>query len=81
MKVLFVTHCTTMLGANRSMLQLIVELRTKGVEVTVLLPSSVYNNEQNDLTSELEKRNIPYIEAPIYRMKHPNRWKSIPYYL
>jgi hypothetical protein len=38
MRVLFVTHYTALLGANRSMLQLMKELRDKGVDVAALIP-------------------------------------------
>lgn len=65
------------MGANRSMLQLIIELRRLRVEPTVLLPIS--HNELG-LIEELEKNNIPYIEAPIRWIKHPSIWKVVPNY-
>lgn len=78
MKVLFITHYSAMLGANRSMLQLIIELKKWEVEPTVLLPTP---KEDSDLKNELIKRGIPYIEAPIRWIKHANKWKVLPNYL
>ncbi len=57
MRVLFVTHYTALLGANRSMLQLMKELRDKGVEVAALIPN--YDSDKG-LRMELERASIPY---------------------
>lgn len=78
MRVLFVTHYTALLGANRSMLQLILELREYGVESTVLLPESF---DKTGLIEELQKNKIPYIEAAIRSIKHSSFWKVFPNYL
>lgn len=78
MKVLFITHYSAMFGANRSMLQLIIELKEKGVESTVLLPTP---KDNSDLKNELEKERIPFIEVPIRWIKHPDVKKTIANYL
>lgn len=80
MDVLYVTHYTNLLGANRSLLQLIIELRELGVNPTVLLPPPSNNNGPT-LQNELTKANIPYIEAPLRMIKHYQRWKTIANYL
>ncbi len=67
-RVLFVTHCVSMAGANRSMLQLIKELRDDyGVFPFVLLPES-YGCD-NTLKHYLEQENIRYKESKIVNFK------------
>lgn len=81
MKVLFVTHCTPMAGANRSMLQLILELRDNyGVEPFVLLP--VYYGQNRSLKDNLIDNGIPYKESFIRFFKKTDhsvytRWDTI----
>lgn len=74
MKVLFVTHYNDMLGANRSMVQLIRELMAKGVDPTVLLPPRS-KSDKPDLGDYLSKLQIPFVEAPIRIAKHNVNWK------
>ncbi len=69
-KVLFVTHYRELYGANNSLLQLILELRMKGVVPTVLLPDYEIKPD-NDLGIELDKSGIKRIEAQITFDKHP----------
>lgn len=76
MRVLYVTHYTEMLGANRSMLQLIIELRERGVVPTVLLPVQG-RNFKSELRDLLIQHKIECIEAPIRMVKHPVAWKSV----
>lgn len=76
MKVLFVTHYGEMLGANHSMLQLMIELKQKGVETTVLLPNGI-GNYKSPLVVNLEKEGIPYIYSPIRIVKHPSTLKVL----
>jgi glycosyltransferase involved in cell wall biosynthesis len=57
MRVLFVTHYTALLGANRSMLQLMKELRDKGVEVAALIPRGP---GENDMANELSREGITH---------------------
>ncbi len=72
-KVLFVTHYRELLGANNSLLQLILELRDMGIIPTVLLPD--YEIQAgNDLGLELDKHGIEHREAKIRFDKHPD-WK------
>lgn len=80
MKILYVTHYRDLLGANRSLLQLILELRDKGVEPTVLMPYAL-NDEKPDFADALKKENIPYIEAPLRGFKHNIAWRAIPAYM
>lgn len=75
-KVLFVTHYKELYGANRSLLQMILELREKGVDPTVMLPSYGNASPGNNLAAELEKMEIPYIETPIRFDKHGD-WKKV----
>ncbi len=61
MNILFITHYSAMYGANRSMLQLILELREKGnIKPVVLL------RNHGDICIWLEKENIPYIITHFY---------------
>lgn len=81
MRVLFLAHCTGMAGANRSMLQLILELRDNyGVEPFVLLPE--YHGENRTLKDNLVDRGIPYKETLICFFKQKDhsaytRWNSV----
>lgn len=62
MKILFVTYCRAMLGANRSLIQLITDLRgLYHVEPCVLMPAV----EDGSLHQELEALNIPYLIQPM----------------
>lgn len=57
MKVLFVTYCRAVLGANLSLLNLICDLKERyDVEAHVLIPSV----EDGDFHLVLEKEDIPY---------------------
>lgn len=79
LSVLYITHYTSLYGANRSLLQLILELREKDLIPTVLLPPAV--NNKSELKAELQKNGIDYIETPVRSVKHPVWWKTIPNYL
>ncbi len=79
MNVLFISSYTALYGANRSLLQLILELRERGVKPTVMLPYPV--NGESEFARELRANDIRYIEAPIRSVKHPSFWKVIPNYL
>lgn len=61
MKILFITHCNNMGGANRAMLHLILELRPLGVEAEVVLPKTKIE-PQSGLKDELLHNGIPYYE-------------------
>lgn len=62
MKILFVTYCRAMLGANRSMIQLMKDLRERyEVEPYVLM----WDVEDGDLDKELDKIGIPYLIHPM----------------
>lgn len=80
MRILFVTHYTAMMGANRSMVQLIIELMEKGVRPTVLMPSKC-GGASSDLGKYLHQNKIPFIEAPFKMVKHQLRWKCVLTYL
>ena len=62
MKILFVTHCNNMGGANRAMLHLMLELRNSGVEPEVVFPKT-RKEPQQSLKQELERYGIPFFEA------------------
>lgn len=62
MKILFVTYCRAMLGANIAMLQLMQDMRERyHVSPYVLMPEV----DDGDLHLELEKIDIPYYIAPM----------------
>ena len=68
MKILFITHCTGMAGANRSLYQLMVELReVYGVETYVLLPYD--NSNVRSFKHFLLKSDIWYKECNIVYFK------------
>lgn len=71
MKVLYITHCLEMGGANRSMLQLILELRDNyGVDPFVLLPE--YQGNNRTIKDYLIENNINFKESNIRCFKHSN---------
>lgn len=58
MRVLYVTHCTDMSGANRSMVQMIIELRDNhGVDPFVVYPK-VYNHDMKSIEDALKENHI-----------------------
>ncbi len=62
MEVLAITYCRAMLGANRSMVAMIKDMRDRySVSFTVLMPSVI----DGDLEQVLISENIPYIVAPM----------------
>ncbi|MDE6022473.1 MAG: glycosyltransferase family 4 protein [Muribaculaceae bacterium] len=73
--VLYVTHYNELYGANLSLLQMILELREKGVQPTVLLPLGT-KTKNNSIKSELKNHEIPYIESEIRIDKH-QAWHKV----
>ncbi len=75
MKILFVTHCNNMGGANRAMLHLMLELRNSGVEPEVVFPKT-RKEPQQSLKQELERYGIPFFEAYyfFYRVNSARGW-------
>ncbi len=58
MKVLYITHCTDMSGANKSMFQMIKELQDNhGVQPFVIYPK-IYDKSVANISEALEKRSI-----------------------
>ena len=79
-RVLFVTHYRELYGANNSLLQMILELRDKGIIPTVLLPT--YEIQPgNDLGLELDRHGISHVEAKIRFDKHPDWKRAVASYL
>lgn len=65
MKVLFVTHCTDLSGANSSMLQLIQELRENhGVDPFVIYPK-IYEKSGRTIEDVLIEKNIKGFSHPM----------------
>lgn len=61
MNILFVTHYSSMYGANKSLFQLIIDLREKyDISPIVLVP------EEGELIQELKKEKIEYIISKFY---------------
>jgi glycosyltransferase involved in cell wall biosynthesis len=58
MKVVFITHYTTLYGANRSLLNLIDGLKCFKVKSFVLCPS------EGEITKALERRKVPFFIFP-----------------
>ncbi len=79
-KVLFVTHYRELLGANNSLLQLILELREKGIVAFVLMPDYEIQTG-NDLGLELDKHGISHFDAKIRFDKHQDAKKAALSYL
>ena len=70
MEVLAITYCRAMLGANRSMVAMIKDMRDRySVSFTVLMPSVI----DGDLEQVLISENIPYIVAPMKMWVMPNK--------
>ena len=59
MNVLYITHCTDMSGANRSMVQMIVELRDNyGITPFVIYPK-IYKRDSRTIEDALRENGIP----------------------
>lgn len=68
MNVLFVTHYWAMMGANRSLLQLVLELRDKGVNPLILGPR-IPKGTAESLKNHLQDNGIEYITVPFHLAK------------
>lgn len=75
MNVLFVTHYSSLYGANFSMIQLILELREKGVNCTVMMPADDVVKGL-PLWEKLDALGIPYVKAKVKTIKS-DRWKKV----
>ena len=71
MKILYVTHYSGFLGANRSLLQVIKLLKKYGVMPLVVVPS------EGEFTQYLKDEDIPYIIMPIYYCLYVNNSSRI----
>lgn len=72
--VLFVTHTLGMSGANRSMFQLMVELRDRHqVRPIVVCP---LGKDEISIIQFCDKENIPYIQSKYYWFKGKKRWRQ-----
>ena len=70
LNVLFITHVTNMAGANRSMWQLVYELKENyHIKPVVLGP---YDNTADGIKSHLAQIGVEYIDGPISFFKIPN---------
>lgn len=74
-KVLFITHYASIYGANLSMIQLIIELRKKGVDCTVMMPCDDVVKGRH-LSEELQCHGIPYIATKVKTVKSDS-WKKV----
>ncbi|MBQ3629727.1 MAG: glycosyltransferase family 4 protein [Prevotella sp.] len=73
-KVLFVTHTTSMSGANQSMLKLIMELRTYyNVEPVVLMPLSANKKQRRHLLQACQEQHIESFSTRYYWFKNQRR--------
>lgn len=71
MNVLFITHYSSLYGANRSLLGLLDGIDTSKIKPYVILPTN------GDLVDELEKRNISYYIFPFKDWMATTRSKSL----
>lgn len=73
MKILFVTYCRAMFGANLALIQLMTDLKERyGVESYVLM----WDVEDGTLHEELDRLQIPYLIHPLRTWVVPDR-KSV----
>jgi glycosyltransferase involved in cell wall biosynthesis len=75
MNVLFIASYDGLYGANQSLLQLILELKQKGVDPMVLLPS--LESKSVSFHDNLKRNEICYITSFFYPAKGEKRWKSL----
>ena len=68
LKILFVTHVTTLAGANRSMLQLIKELKEFYHVYIVVIGPDCNSNDVN-IKTKLMEIGVSYLSAPIHFFK------------
>ena len=72
MRLLTITHYPALLGANRSLLHLIVALRAQhGVEVLVFCP------QHGPFTEALEKSGVPFVVRPFANWAYTIRSKAL----
>ncbi|MCM1063458.1 MAG: glycosyltransferase family 4 protein [Eubacterium sp.] len=74
LKVLYVTHYGDLYGANRSMLDMILELRSKYHIIPCVLL-----NRHGDLEKELQRNGIEYIYGRYYACAVPDNGKILVY--
>lgn len=78
MKVLYVTHYSDYLGANRSLLQLIKLLKTDDISSLVVVPN------EGEFSTYLRSANIEYIVIPFFYslyLRDKKRYKNVYYIL
>jgi hypothetical protein len=75
MNVLFIASYDGLYGANQSLLQLILELRQKGVTPMVLLPC--LDDEAVSFHNNLKQNDIKYISSFFFSTKEDIRWKCM----
>lgn len=76
LRVLFVTHCTVMGGANRSLLQMVKELKAMyGVDPVVLAPT--LRGEDPGIIHKCHEEGIPCIQTHYYSFKKKRTLKSV----
>ncbi|MEX2409828.1 MAG: glycosyltransferase [Candidatus Paceibacterota bacterium] len=71
MNVLFVTHYSSLYGANKSLLALLENADKYGIEPFVICP------QEGDFVGELKKRNIPYRIFPFKNWMAKSRNKAL----
>ena len=64
MHVLFLSHYTGLYGANRSLIDLILELRNSDIRPTVLLPGN------GPVVDELKRHDLNYLTVPFKKSVH-----------
>lgn len=83
MKILYVTHTTDLAGANRSMLQLIKELRRKySIEPFVVFPK-IEKSLKYSIRDVCQMENIPFLEHRLtnFKKKKPISFLKKLYYM
>lgn len=73
MNVLYITHTTDLSGANRSMLQMIKELKSNyGVNPTVVCPT-IHGKKQKNIKKACEDEGINCVDTKLTIFKRPGR--------
>lgn len=78
--ILYIAHCSGLMGATRSLVELIDGVKQKNFNITVLLPLDNLSDDF-DIRNYLIKNNIKYIEAPITWIKSGTNYSVIKSYI
>lgn len=75
--ILFIANCVSLYGANRSMLDLAVELRRLGQDVFFFFPQQENGEERHKMKQELIKNGFAYVFLNYFSSVHSSDEKNI----